>query len=190
MNPFDYVMTLMSFVYALAIAHVLATSGDIIAASSRVRFSWLNAAWMLFAFLAVIVWWMMMWGLRDSQWSMGPLAIFFAMSSALYLEIRLVCMRVPMEGPVDMASFHREEGWKYMAGFAVLTGFTDLINVFYWGHGIAAAVHNPIILLVGIQCAVAILGAFVADRRVQVAVTVIVGLLWAWFLVFLQRLFA
>jgi len=189
MNPFDYVMTLMSFVYALAIAHALATVGDLIAASNRVRFSWLNTAWMLFAILAVVVWWLMMWGIRDSKWNVGALAIFFAMSAALYLEMRLVCLRVPMEGPVDMVSFHQREGWKYMAGFAVITGLTDLINVFYWGNGAAAAIHNPIVLVVAIQCAAAVLGACVANRHVQVATTVIVGFLWAWFLTSLQHLF-
>jgi hypothetical protein len=55
-QTFGYVMTLMSFVYALAIAHLLATVGDIIAGWSRIRFSWLNAAWMVFALLAVLVW--------------------------------------------------------------------------------------------------------------------------------------
>ena len=62
MQAFDYVITLMSFVYALAIAHVLATAGDIIGAWSRVRFSWLNAAWMLFELLAILAWWIGLWG--------------------------------------------------------------------------------------------------------------------------------
>src|SRR5262249_47744410 len=55
-QAFDYVITLMSFVYALAIAHILATAGDIIGAWSRVKFSWLNAAWMLFQLFAILAW--------------------------------------------------------------------------------------------------------------------------------------
>jgi len=99
MHAFDYVMTLMSFVYALAITHVLATVGDIIGAWPRVRFSWLNAAWMLFTLLGVLTWWIGMWGLRDSHvWGMGTVTIFFLLAAILYLEIRLVCARVPMKG--------------------------------------------------------------------------------------------
>jgi hypothetical protein len=43
-HAFDYIITLLSFVYALAIAHLLATVAELVRARKRVRFSWLNAA--------------------------------------------------------------------------------------------------------------------------------------------------
>ena len=43
MRAFDFVMTLYSFVYALGVAQILATAGDMIRAGNRLRFSWLNA---------------------------------------------------------------------------------------------------------------------------------------------------
>jgi hypothetical protein len=191
MHPFDYVLTLMSFVYALAITHVLATVGDLISASSRVRFSWLNAVWTLYAFLAALTYWINMWDLRNlASWSMGLVAIFFAISSMLYLEIRLVCLRVPPEGTVDVAAFHQQEGWKYTAGFAVLSGFTLLFNIFYWQGGIAALAHSRVDWALLIQCIASILAASFSSRRVQASMTIIVGLMWIWFLVFLQRAFA
>jgi hypothetical protein len=190
MHPFDYVLTLLSFVYALAIAHVLATVGDLMSAGNRVRFSWLNAAWMLYAFLAALIYWVNMWDLRTQPaWNMGLVAIFFAISSMLYLEIRLVCLRVPIEGAVDMAGFHEREGWKYMAGFAVLAAFTVLLNVFYWQGGIAALAHSRIDWVVLAQCIASSLGACFSNRRMQAAVAVVVGLMWVWFWFFLVRVF-
>lgn len=190
MHPFDYVLTLMSFVYALAIAHVLATVGDLMSAGNRVRFSWFNAAWMLYAFLAALIYWLNMWDLRtEPTWNMGLVAIFFAISSMLYLEIRLVCLRVPVEGAVDMVAFHRQEGWKYMAGFAVLTAFTALLNVFYWQGGIAALAKSRIDWVVLAQCFAAVLGAWFPNRIVQIAVTMVVGLMWIWFWFFLVHVF-
>jgi hypothetical protein len=132
-----------------------------------------------------------MWDLRAvGAWNMGLVAIFFAISSMLYLEIRLVCLRVPLEGAVDMAAFHEEEGWKYMAGFAVLTAFTALLNVFYWQGGIAALARSRIDWVVLVQCIASILGACFSIRRVQVASILAVGLMWLWFLVFLQSVFS
>jgi hypothetical protein len=181
----------MSFVYALAVAHILATVGDIIGAWSRVRFSWLNASWMLFAFLAVFVWWVNLWDLRSQTvWTMGLVAIFFAMASILYLEVRLVCARIPGEGAVDLVAFHKEAGRKYMAGFAVLAGFTELLNVFYWQRSDYAFVtRDPIDWAVFIQCIASIVAASISNRRVQAAMTIVVGLVWVWFLFFLQSAF-
>jgi hypothetical protein len=188
MHAFDYVMMLMSFVYALAITHVLATVGDIIGAWPRVRFSWLNATWMLFALLGVLTWWIGMWGLRDSHvWGMGTVTIFFLLAAILYLEIRLVCARIPHEGPVDLVDFHNREGRKYMTGFAVLTGFTVVVNVFYFGEsGFADLATNRVIRVVLIQCLASIVAARFADRRVQFGMALIIGSMWAWYFTMLQ----
>jgi hypothetical protein len=47
MHAFDYILVLLSFVYAAAVTHVLSTAGEIITASKRIRLSWFNAGWML-----------------------------------------------------------------------------------------------------------------------------------------------
>jgi len=67
MGAFDFVITLLSFVYALAITHILATVGDIIRAGKRVRFSWLNAAWMLSTLLIVVAFWLGLWDMRGAR---------------------------------------------------------------------------------------------------------------------------
>jgi hypothetical protein len=64
MRAFDFVMTLYSFVYALAVAQILSTVGDMIRAGKRLLFSWLNAAWMLNVLLAIVAWWLSLWDLR------------------------------------------------------------------------------------------------------------------------------
>ena len=54
MRAFDFVITLYSFVYALAVAQILSTVGDMIRAGKRLRFSWINAGWMLNVLLAIV----------------------------------------------------------------------------------------------------------------------------------------
>ena len=43
MHTYDFILILFSFVYAAAVTHVLSTTGEIIIASKRIRFSWFNA---------------------------------------------------------------------------------------------------------------------------------------------------
>lgn len=180
MRAFDYVITLMSFVYALAIAHVLATAGDIIGAWSRVRFSWLNAAWMLFELLAILAWWIGLWGARHAPaWSISNIAELFALATVLYLEARIICMRVPIDGVVDMERFHDEEGRKYIVIYVVLAAATVGLNIQARGGyqvdvAETIAKNNAVLAMFGLSVA----GAIFSGRRAQGAVAV--GLLAAW----------
>ena len=111
MRAFDFVITLYSFVYALGVAQILATVGDIVRAGTRVRFSWLNAGWMLNVFLAIVAWWISLWDLRaTTSWTMPTVLVLFAVACLLYLLARLVCAPIPQDGPVDLQQYHREEG--------------------------------------------------------------------------------
>ena len=81
MHAFDYISVLLSFVYAAAITHVLATAGDIAIAFKRINFSWLNAGWMVSSLLAVAAWWIGTWDLRGVDlWTMPTIAFFFAVA--------------------------------------------------------------------------------------------------------------
>src|SRR3954467_8908862 len=63
-HALDFIMILLSFVYAAAVTHLLATAGDIAIAFKRVNFSWLNAGWMAVSLLTVAAWWIGLWDLR------------------------------------------------------------------------------------------------------------------------------
>jgi hypothetical protein len=109
MRAFDFVMTLYSFVYALGVAQILATVGDMVRAGKRLRFSWLNAGWMLNILLAIVAWWLSLWDLRSEQsWPMTTVLVFFAVACLLYLLARLVSAQIPTEGVVDLTLYHRE----------------------------------------------------------------------------------
>ena len=73
MRAFDFVMTLYSFVYALAVAQILSTVGDMIRAGKRLRFSWLNAGWMLNILLTIVAWWLSLWDLRLARMVSAPI---------------------------------------------------------------------------------------------------------------------
>jgi len=188
MQAFDYVITLMSFVYALAIAHVLATAGDIIGAWSRVRFSWLNAAWMLFELLAILAWWIGLWGARHaSAWGISNIAELFVLATVLYLEARIICMRVPIDGVVDMERFHDEEGRKYIIIYVVLAAATVGLNIqARGGYQIdvadTIAKNNAVLAMFVLSVA----GAIFNGRRAQATVAIGLFATWIWYFGTLQ----
>ena len=178
MHAFDYISVLFSFVFAAAVAHVLATAGDIAIAFDRVRFSWLNAGWMFAAMLAVVAWWIGVWDLRAiSTWTMPYVGFFFIIACLLYLLVRLVCPRIPVDGAIDLVSFHRTEGRKYVGAYALLTLLTVGTNAFFAG-GISTWVAQNYAI---IPAALAALAAaiFVSMRWVQYSAVVTVIAMWA-----------
>jgi hypothetical protein len=56
MHAYDFILILLSFVYAAAVTQLLSTVGEITIASKRLRLSWLNAGWMSAALLFTCAW--------------------------------------------------------------------------------------------------------------------------------------
>lgn len=133
MHAFDFVIMLYSFVYALALAQILSTVGDMIRAGKRLRYSWINAGWMMNVLLAIVAWWLSLWDLRAEQrWDMAIVLVFFAVACLLYVLARMVSAPIPAEGSVDLRRYHQEEGRKYAGLFAVECAIT-IGTVFLYG---------------------------------------------------------
>jgi hypothetical protein len=185
MHAFDYISVLFSFVYAAAVVHVLATVGDIAIAFSRVRFSWLNAGWMMASLLAVTAWWIGAWDLRGiGAWTMPAVGFFFAMACLMYLEVRLVCPRVADEGSVDLEDFHRTEGRKYLGAYFLVTVVTVATNSFFGGGSLVWATQNYAVVPMALSTLAAAI--FVSVRWVQYAALAIQIAMWIWYFAALQ----
>jgi hypothetical protein len=115
MHAYDFILILLSFVYAAAVTHLLSTAGEIIIASKRVRLSWFNAGWMLALLLFTCARWIGLWDLHTLKiWDIGSIAFYFSVAAGIYLQARLVSPRIPEKGEINLQEFHREEGRKYL----------------------------------------------------------------------------
>jgi hypothetical protein len=184
MRAFDFVITLYSFVYALGVAQILATIGDMIRAGKRLRFSWLNAGWMLNVLLAIVAWWLSLWDLRtEASWPMLTVLVFFVVACLLYLLARMVSAPIPTEGVVDLQRYHQEEGRKYAAVFTVETALT-IATVFLYGSSsqnwIASNEASWPTLAAG--AAATLLG----NRWVQATALFVILAMWVWYYATLQ----
>ena len=186
MHAFEFVVLLLSFVYALAITHILATAGNIIRAGKRVRFSWLNAAWMFLALVCILAWWVGLWDMHTHNlWTMPVVWLFFMCAAAQYLLARLVCSHIPAEGAVDLVAYHAKEGWKYLSAYAAVIALTIAMDYFFSSEAPEWLTQNGAFWpMLGASAAAAI---FRNNRLAQAASAIAVTGLWFWFWLKLQN---
>jgi len=185
MHAFDYLSVFFSFVFAAAVVHILATAGDIMIAFKRVRFSWLNAGWMLASLISVSAWWIGVWDLRSiGVWTMPFVFFFFGIGSLLYLLVRLVCPRIPDDGPIDLVSFHRAEGRKYLSADFMLCLLTIFTNAYFAGGLPTWQSQNTAIIPMALTSLAAAL--FISTRWVQTGAIIIRLAIWVWYFAVFQ----
>lgn len=109
MGSFDFVLILLSFVYALALGHVLSRVGGLLVARERVRFSGLLALAIVNAVAQVYIDWLAMWDFRSlGAWDLYTTTLFFMSSLLLFLMCAAVSPEAPADQRVDMEAFY----WK------------------------------------------------------------------------------
>jgi len=183
-NAFEFVITLYSFVYALGVAQILATVGDMLRTGDRLRFSWLNAGWMLNVLLAIVAWWLSLWDLRtETSWPMSTVLVFFSVACLLYLISRLVSAPISQDGPVDLQLYHRQEGRKYAGLFAVNTAVT-IATVYLYGAESQNWVASNFASWPTLAASIA--AAIFVNRWVQTAALATILVMWGWYYATLQ----
>jgi len=115
MAAFDHVVILLSFVYALALTHLLSRMAGMLFARERVRFSGLLFFWMIAAILLVFLNWLSLWDAHGMRvWSLYSIVMQFLFAVAQYFVCAMAAPEYPAEGVIDMeALFWRTRGPLY-----------------------------------------------------------------------------
>lgn len=133
---FENLTLLLSFVFALALTHLLSSATNLILARDRVRFSGLHVVWMATALVALVVNWLSLAGLNAvKHWTLAEVLLWFGMSVIQYFTCSLVSMRVEGGEQVDMAAFYARHRRTFLTFFAslwfifLLENFVDRNNI-------------------------------------------------------------
>jgi hypothetical protein len=183
MAAFEHVMGLMSFVLALALAHLLSSVIEIVRAGTRVKPSWIHAGWMLFGLMQTVAWWVGMWDAHIvSHWTTPAIWLNLACTLSCYLFVGLVCPRIPAEGPVDLAAFNLGHRRQYLAAaFGML--LLGICLAFFYQY----VLHVPDQLIqaaLAVAMIAGIIPAFLSTKASAQGFSVIVGNV-GWILFFL-----
>jgi hypothetical protein len=185
-GAFEHVLLLLSFVYALAIAHLLTTVARLIGARERVRFSWFHAFWMANALLLLVVDWISWWPMHTiASWPVTSIFAVLAQSFADYMQAALVCPEIPSEGEIDLVAFHKSHARRYM-GAAAASMAVALCNNLYLGgnYNIADFMTQNIAVIPFLG--IGLFAALVRRRWVNIAAPLLLSGIWVYYLVELQ----
>lgn len=124
---FEHVTILLSFVYALAVGHLLSSATELMWARDRVRVSGIQCLWMFNALLMLFENWLGMWALSTrTQWDVAEVAIYFVAALVQYFTCSLLSLRPDDDGPIDMPAFFDRQRPLIFTAFFILA----LINMF------------------------------------------------------------
>ncbi|WP_304170497.1 hypothetical protein [Phenylobacterium aquaticum] len=178
MHPFDFILLFFSFIYTVALTHILFAATRMIRHRRQLVFSWAHALWMGGVFLFLAVNWLSMWDLRTvATFDLEVITSNFIVVIGQYFICALVAPDFEDGESYDLESFHRRERRTYQGAFIVMMVAGVVIN--FEGasrYGIAAWGQQN---LLAIPMMAAALAAFFIDRRwVQIgAPLVMIGLL-------------
>jgi len=135
---FEHVTVLLSFIFAIAITHLLTSATELVWARDRVRFSGLHALWMFIALETLLIDWIGYWELSTiKHWSVVEVVIQFVATTIQYFTCSLLSLRPAEEGTVDMAAFFERQRRPVFMAFIGLI----LVSMFqnYWDRDTATS---------------------------------------------------
>ena len=122
MRPFEFIILFLSFIYTLALTHLLFAATRMIRHRRSLVFSWPHALWMVNALLLLTGNWISLWDFHRME--AIPLAIIatgLLLVGIQYFICALVSPDFEEGEAFDLRAFHAREGRTYMVGFLVLT---------------------------------------------------------------------
>ena len=126
---FQHITVLFSFVFAIALTHVLSCVSKLILARDRVRFSGLHALWMLNALVVLLINWISIWLLETvKHWSVGEIMVQLGWAIPQYFTCSLTSMPVGNEQVIDMPAFYEQQRPVLFSAFAAMFAMSMVAN--------------------------------------------------------------
>jgi hypothetical protein len=166
MTAFDHVVLLLSFVYALALTHLLSRVGAIIAERDRVNWAGSGLMWLAMANGAlnlVVNWIALLWYRNQTDWTLLDVVTQLSMAIVLYFWCYLTVPDVRDEGTVELAAhFWKQRRALYAVALAVCAvAFVDNLEYLKTPSASTVLLSNAIDLAL----VVPVLAAFLTPAR-------------------------
>ena len=106
---YEQVTVLLSFVYAMALTHLLSSANELVLELRRVRVSGLYVLWMVNALLILIVNWLSFWGLHAiKRWTVFEILLQFSLAMVQYFTCSTLLIRPRNDELIDMGALFEE----------------------------------------------------------------------------------
>jgi hypothetical protein len=129
-GPFEYIILFFSFIYTLAITHILFAAARMIRHRRSLVFSWPHALWMINALLLLVCNWISLWDFHRLKNVTLPVVLGgFALVGVMYVVCALVAPDFEDGDSFDMRAFHKREGRTYILAFAAYLPLAVVLNL-------------------------------------------------------------
>jgi hypothetical protein len=129
---FEHVTILLSFVFAIALTHLLSSTTELVTGRARVKFSGLLTLWMANALVGLLVNWLGLWGLTAlKHWTVGDVLLQFVPAVLQYYTCSLVSIRPEPGEAIDMPAFFARQRPLIGAAFAAMMVTSMIQNYVY-----------------------------------------------------------
>lgn len=129
MKPFEFIILFFSFIYTLALTHLLFAWTRMVRHRRRLVFSWPHFLWMVAALANLSANWLSLWDFRsEARLSIATIASGFVMVVVNYFVCALVSPDFEEGETYDMTQFHQREGTTYIAAFLLLITTAIALN--------------------------------------------------------------
>jgi hypothetical protein len=139
---FEHVTILLSFVYAIALTHLLSSTTELVIARKRVRFSGLYALWVFNAVFFLLVNWLSFWGLAGlKHWTVAEVVLQFAFTIVQYFCCSTFRVTEGRDEAIDLPELFKERrpvifsAWLVLCLIAVFQNWWDRNNYAGFGSG-------------------------------------------------------
>jgi len=130
LGPFEFIILFFSFIYTLALTHLLLAAARMIRHRRSLVFSWPHALWMLDALLLLVCNWISLWDFHQLKSMTLPVILGgFALVGILYVVCALIAPDFEDGDGLDLRAFHEREGRTYILAFATFLPLAFVLNI-------------------------------------------------------------
>ena len=120
MSPFDYVLSLVSFIYALALTHLLTAAARMVRHRRQIVFSWPHALWMAMIFIDLVINWLTFWDAHNLKViDLAATAAVMVTATSNYFVVALVTPEFERDEDYDLVRFQARQGRAYLTALLV-----------------------------------------------------------------------
>jgi hypothetical protein len=132
MSAFDHVLVLLSFVFALALTHLLSRVGGFIVARKRVKPSGLTSLAIVNAVVMVFQNWLLLWTIRDwRNIDLLSITVIFVFSITLYFICAVAAPEAERGESIDMEEYYWDTYRPYYALVLLFMLLAFAVNFIY-----------------------------------------------------------
>ena len=168
MSLFEFIVGMISVIFALSVAQLLLGVADLLQRGVRVRFFLAHSLWVINLFLLTFLHWWSLWTFRELPWNFGMFFYSLIGPSLMFFACTMISPRNTTTNDVDLSDYFLNIRKWFLSIFAVLLVFFSFDGPLF---GTEPLLNELRVVQLSIV-AISIFGIYSANRRFHTAASI------------------